>query len=235
MPPVDNRIKIGFIIPTTSNKRDWKRAQDSLLFLSLSSFYKTKSNGYKYKFFIGHDHDDPFYTEKVKMILTDEFSASYIDIEFYPLSVEKGHVTKMWNILADKALAWGADYLYQCGDDISYSQVGWLDECVKTLSQHGNLGLTGPKNINGNTRILTQCFVHRSHVEKLGYFFPEEIRNWYCDDWINGIYRNLGSHYAIPDAFYCANLGGAERYNIVHCSELCQELVTRDYRKLISS
>jgi hypothetical protein len=229
------RTKIAFIIPTTSNKRDWERAKDSLLFSSIQSFYKTKSNGYKYKFFIGHDYDDPFYTDKVKMIISDEFSSPYVDIEFFDLRVEKGHVTKMWNILADKALEWGAEYLYQCGDDISYSQTGWLEECVNTLSSHGNVGLTGPKNINGNTRILTQCFVHRTHVEKLGYFFPEEIRNWYCDDWINGIYRNIGCHYAIPDKYYCANLGGAERYNIVRCSELCQQLVARDFTKLTSA
>lgn len=233
MPPVNINKTIAFIIPTTSHRRDWKRAQDSLIFSSLASFYKTKSTGYKYKFFIGHDHDDPFYTNKVKMIISDEYTTPYIDIEFFSLNVEKGHVTKMWNILANHALAWGADYIYQCGDDISYSEQGWLDECVKTLTLHKNLGLSGPKNINGNTRILTQSFVHRSHVEKLGYFFPEEIKNWYCDDWINGIYRNLGAFYPIPDNFHCVNLGGVERYNIVHCSELCQHLIHRDYRKLI--
>lgn len=240
MPPVNSQTKIAFIIPTTSNKRNWKNARESLLFLSLQSFYATRSLRYRYKFFIGYDHDDPFYTEKNQMIIADEYSSSSIDIEFYPLQVEKGHVTKMWNILAQYALDWGADYLYQCGDDITYSAgisatgQRWLDACVDVLRQHGNVGLTGPQNVNGNTRILTQCFVHRRHVEKLGYFFPEEIKNWYCDDWINGIYRNLGAYYTIDYTLYsCANLGGAERYDIVRCPDLCNQLIQRDYKKLI--
>lgn len=226
---------IAFIIPTTSNKRNWKVAQDSLIFASLASFYQTKSIGYKYKykFFIGHDHDDPFYTNAVKTVIQGEYTSPDVEIEFFSLNVEKGHVTRMWNILANHALAWGADYMYQCGDDIAYSKPGWVAECVNVLSTHKNLGLSGPKNSNGNTRILTQCFVHRSHVEKLGYFFPEEIKNWYCDNWINGLYQKLGAIYYIPNDFYCVNLGGAERYNIVHCLELCRQLVIRDVRKLL--
>ena len=78
------------------------------------------------------------------------------------------------------------------------------------LQQHNNIGLTGP--INNNSRILTQAFVSRRHMEIFGWFFPEEIINWCCDDWYNWVYQ--------PDYFYplrqhfCSNQGGEPRYTI---------------------
>ena len=226
-------MKIAIIIPTTSHKRDWKRIQDTLLFQSIHSFLKTKSPEYEYKFFIGHDHDDPFYTERIQTHYQDEFAP--LALQFVPLSVEKGHVTKMWNELAKCAYDWGAEYMYQCGDDIMYADAGWIRASVEALQAHSNVGLTGPRNVNGNTRILTQSFVHRSHVEIFGgLFFPEEIRNWYCDDWINGVYGVLKRIYPIPGHLVCANIGGQERYDIVRCPDLCNALVKRDFPKIIA-
>ncbi|MEQ1827759.1 MAG: hypothetical protein ABL921_17500 [Pirellula sp.] len=226
-------MKIALIVPSTSHKREWKRIQDSFLFHSIHSFVNTKSPEYEYRFFIGHDHDDPFYTEMTKTQFADEFSP--LEIQFLPLTVEKGHVTKMWNELARVACEWGAEYLYQCGDDILFANLGWIRASVEALQAHGNVGLTGPRNVNGNTQILTQCFVHRSHVDIFGgCFFPEEILNWYCDDWINGIYGVLNRVYPIPANLLCANIGGAERYDVVVCPELCRSLIIRDFPKIIN-
>ena len=49
-------------------------------------------------------------------------------------------------------------------------------------------------------------------MEIFGWFFPEEILNWGCDDWYNHVYK--------PDYFfplkkhYCSNEGGLPRYAI---------------------
>ena len=56
----------------------------------------------------------------------------------------------------------------------------------RKLEENNNIGLTGP--INNNSSILTQAFVSRRHMLIFGWFFPEEIKNWYCDDWYNIIY-----------------------------------------------
>jgi len=105
---------------------------------------------------------------------------------------------------------------------------GWIEESIKTLQENGNIGMTGPKNTNGNTRILTQCLVHRKHIDIFGFFFPEEIKNWYCDDWINDIYPRI----RIPEMYTCFNSGGEPRYTIEHSRELCQQLVNRDKKIL---
>ena len=49
-------------------------------------------------------------------------------------------------------------------------------------------------------------------MEIFGYYFPEEIKNWCCDDWYNWVYQ--------PDHFYplkqhfASNDGGNSRYYI---------------------
>ena len=42
-----------------------------------------------------------------------------------------------------------------------------------------------------NARILTHAFVHRTHVELFGCFFPPAFKNWWSDDWISTVY---GAH-----------------------------------------
>ena len=80
----------------------------------------------------------------------------------------------------------------------------------QVLKEHDDIGLAGP--INNNSAILTQAFVSRKHMDIFGWFFPEEIINWCCDDWYNHVYR--------PNYFYplrqhfCSNEGGEPRYMI---------------------
>ena len=114
----------------------------------------------------------------------------------------------MWNILFQKAFDDGNDYFFQCGDDINFKTNNWVTSCIEVMAKHNDVGITGP--INNNFRILTQCMVSRRHMEIFGFFFPEEIKNWCCDDWYNLVYQ--------PDYFfplrnhYCSNEGGNPRY-----------------------
>ena len=124
--------------------------------------------------------------------------------------IQKGHLTVMWNRLFEKAYDDNCDYFYQTGDDILFKMTGWVNDCIGTLEENNDVGLTGP--INNNSRILTQAMVSRKHMEIFGWFFPEEIQNWCCDDWYNWVYQ--------PDYFYplkkhfCSNEGGQPRYTI---------------------
>ena len=78
------------------------------------------------------------------------------------------------------------------------------------LRSHDDIGLTGP--INNNNRILTQAFVSRKHMEIFGWFFPEQIINWCCDDWYNLVYQP--THFFPIDEPFCSNNGGSPRYDV---------------------
>jgi len=217
-------MKIGIILPSTSHKRDWTRPRHSYLFTTLTSLKETIDSEHTYKIYVGIDADDVFYNEETIRY----YNMFELDIEFVRVTVDKGHVTKIWNILAQKAYDERYDYLYQCGDDITFQKKGWVTKSIEHLQQVNNIGMTGPRNTNGNTTILTQCFVHRTHVAIFGYFFPEEIRNWYCDDWINGIYPAM----RLPAEFTCVNTGGEPRYEIARVPDLCKRLIARDREKV---
>ena len=207
-------MKIALLIPCTSKNRTWKSIKESYLYqLSLKTFLLTQDKEYEYKFFIGIDKYDPIFdsNEQQKEILKFKKVFKNVDFEFIEMSnIKKGHLTKMWNVLFKNAYNEQYDYFFQCGDDIHFTTKSWCKDCISTLQKHNNIGLTGP--INNNSRIMTQAFVSRKHMEIFGWFFPEEIINWCCDDWYNWVYQ---PNYFFPlKNHYCSNLGGDPRYDI---------------------
>lgn len=151
-----------------------------------------------------------------------------VTIEFISMeNIEKGHLTKMWNQLYKLAYNEGYEYFYQSGDDIEYKSKGWIKKCIKSLQLNNNIGIAGP--YNGHPYLLTQVMITRKHYDIFGYLFPEEIKNWYCDDWINELYYGINPKYRITlinDK--CINIGGEPRYSIVHSKQLYKLLVVRD-------
>ena len=118
-----------------------------------------------------------------------------------------------------------------------------MNDCILTLQSKDDVGLTGP--INNNPRLLTQSFVSRKHKDMFGYYFPPEIINWFCDDWINDVYKNIG-HFFPLNNHKCDNVGGQPRYEInndetfiknmkvnwIKTKEYCNEIVKRDVKNL---
>lgn len=209
--------KIAMLIITTSNKRDtWNNIKDSYLYnMTLKTFLLTMDKENKYKFYIGIDENDRIFDKKHEQDEITRFSKVFpnLDFEFIVydnIKVPKGHHTIMWNILFKKAYDDNYDYFYQCGDDILFKTKGWINDSIKMLKSKNNIGLTGP--INNNNRILTQSFVSRKHMEIFGWYFPEEIKNWCCDDWYNMVYL---PNYLYPlRQHYAENGGGEPRYDI---------------------
>jgi hypothetical protein len=208
-------MSLAILIPCTSNGRpEWKTIMDTYLYnFTLKTFLLTYDKDVISRFYIGYDEGDRIFAnlEEQAKILRFLSVMKNVSIEFVSMKdIKKGHLTVMWNRLYEKAYNDGFNYFFQCGDDINFKTVGWIKECISILNEHNDIGLTGP--VNNNNRILTQSFVSRRHMEIMGYFFPPEIINWCCDDWINEVYR--------PDYFYpamshfCSNDGGAERYTI---------------------
>jgi hypothetical protein len=242
-------MKIGILIPSTSNGRDWKTYKETYLYsITLKSFLLTYDNEHTYIFYIGIDRNDKILD---KNIFRDEVNRlvsifKNVTVQYlYMDDIKKGHLTVMWNKLYKKALESQCDYFYQCGDDIEFKTKGWINDCIKKLQENDNIGLTGP--INNNPYILTQSFVSRKHYDLFGYYFPEEIINWFCDDWINDVYKGLNAFYPLKQHL-CINIGGLPRYDIDHnphfkmnfyfnkkiASEKCMEIVKRDLIRISS-
>lgn len=208
-------MKIGVLIPSTSNQRPWKTVNESYLYKNtLKTFLLTHDKEHQYVFYIGIDRNDPIYDneDNQRKLIRLCSICTHISLKFiYMDNITKGHLTVMWNRLFEQAYNDDCDYFYQCGDDIEFHTKGWVNDSIDILQKHDNQGVTGP--VSNNARIITQTFVSRKHMEWFGYYFPPEIINWCCDDWINMVYYKMGLLFPLTQ-HYCNNIGGTPRYNI---------------------
>lgn len=211
---VMNKVKVAITLPCTSKGRDnWQNMKDTYLYnYSVKTFLLTMDKQNEYHFYIGYDNDDRLFSKENEQEYLHRISKAFSNVSFHfvTLDVEKGFVTKMWNILFRKAYDDGCEYFFQCGDDINFKTKGWVNDSICALQNNDDIGISGP--INNNNRILTQAMFSRKHMDIFGFMFPEEIKNWCCDDWYNLIYK--------PDNFFplsnhfCSNDGGRPRYDI---------------------
>lgn len=228
--------KIGVIIPTTSKGKNWKTVEETFLYnKTLKSFIMTTNLLHNVVFYIGIDNDDNLWNlqENRKKLSSLIKNRENIHFKFIHMNdIPKGHVTRMWNVLFENAFNDDCEYFLQCGDDIIFITNGWLDDSIKILKNYDDIGVTGP--LCNNSRILTQTMVSRKHMEIFKFYFPRIIINWFCDNWINEVYK--------PDYFYplqnhkCINDGGVPRYNIAAVNSpsdnLSQSKMINDQRKI---
>ena len=61
---------------------------------------------------------------------------------------------------------------------------------IKRLGEYHppNVGVVGPRHQGGNMAILTYDFVHRTHVEIFGFYYPRYFTDWWADDWVTKVY-----------------------------------------------
>ena len=230
-------MKIGFLIPSTSKNRDWQTLNDMYLYnITLKSFLTTYDNEHTNVFYIGIDRGDTFFRDEI-LNKINRFIGIMKNVEikfiYFNDNIKPGHLTRMWNVLFKEAYNENCDYFYQCGDDIQFCNKGWVNECIKVLKNNNDIGMTSPIDIR-NQLILTQSFVSRKHMEIFGCYFPEEIINWGCDDWINYVYRP--KHFFPLNNHFCKNLGGTCRYTVDNNEEFFDNYKKNVYklRKKIS-
>tara|TARA_R110000868_G_scaffold54043_1_gene169327 strand:- start:1815 stop:2747 length:933 start_codon:yes stop_codon:yes gene_type:complete len=207
-------FKIGFIIPVTSNRRNYQDVSQTDFFKILfPSFLKTVSSDskYQYSFYLGYDDDDDFYLKSLEETdrYFNEVCQGKYTLQMHPMKELKGKVGQIWTNLALIA-AKECDYLYQSGDDIKFLCSGWEDIFITKLRKNDNFGVVGPWDTKYNDgRILTQSFVHVTHLQIFGFYYPSTIVNWYVDDWITSIYN------ASPEReIEVQNCGGTPRYQV---------------------
>tara|TARA_A100001011_G_C14310223_1_gene845205 strand:- start:1097 stop:1744 length:648 start_codon:yes stop_codon:yes gene_type:complete len=212
----------------------------------------TYDKEHTYILYVVVDNDDPIYCNDQEKNKIYRFLSvmKNVNIKFIDSTgIPKGHVTLMWNRAFKQAYEEKCDYFFQCGDDIKFLNIGWVNKSIEKLQTNNNLGLTGPLDYDrwmtgSNSRpggprfIQTQSFVSRKHMEIFGFYFPPEIKNWYCDDWMTYIY--YPNHYYFIKCFV-KNDGGPPRYKVIGSlnpndpiRKKCFELV-KMHRKLIAS
>lgn len=205
--------KVAMLIPTTTRERNWKSITDTDLYkINIKSFLLSYCPEHSYTYYLGIDDDDPIFSQQAEKEKLQRFVniMKNVSLQFVSMKgIKKGHLTTMWNRLFTEAYHDGCDYFYQCGDDIQFINKGWVSQSIKLLKLYHGYGVTGPLD-KMQYRVHTQSFVSRKHYELFGVYFPNQIINWFCDDWITKIYYE-DLLYPLLD-YWCMNVGGAARY-----------------------
>ncbi len=204
------------LIPSTTKFRDWKQMEDTYLYK-----YKKLYTQYKVIYYIGYDFDDPIYSKENER---NKFKANWIECKF-----EKGNVVAIWNHLFEQAKN-KFDYYWIVGDDIKYPQkpIGIFELLSNALDKNKGLGIAGC--FNGNPKLpMTQFLITDIHYKIFGYVFPEEIKNWFCDNWMLMLYKDHTFYFPNISAL---NAGGMPRYQPIDAGNISEKLATRDRRKL---
>lgn len=245
--------KIGILIPSTSNMRDWETLEETTLYnIFLKTFLTTYCKEYNYTIYLVIDDDDKIYSnpDNKRKLMRFVNIMTNVDIEFISTkNIPKGWVTHMWNRAFQRAYDDNCDFFFQSGDDIQFLTNDWVSKSIEKLEEHNGIGLTGPLDLGrikggniqsqpgGSRFIQTQSFVSRKHMELFGHYFPLEIKNWFCDDWITKIY--YPKYFYQIDCFI-VNVGGKPRYDVVGeifnpddpTFKACNRLVEEDYPKI---
>ena len=212
----------AFLIPTTSHGRPWTDVAHTYLHTHACTSLRALDGGGA-TVYVGYDNDDKIYASPQARTTLQELHP-HLAFRWTAFSPDKGNVVRIWNALAEQALQDGKAYLMVGGDDIVYPPGDWLHVLRSRLRAHHNVGWAS--GYSGNHQIATQFLVHKTHVQMLGWVFPPQIRNWYCDDFLNEVYpekyRAWLKHVQMPNA------GGPERYspNREH-KALCAQLVAQ--------
>jgi hypothetical protein len=180
-------MRIAVLIPVCSRNQHWTRLEDSFLFqAALPSLARTQSQGYTYTYYIGMDDDDHFFLDA-----RDRIPGIHVLLK----GCQHAPATA-WNQLFERAIQDKHEYYFQMADDVVIETPGWTERFVAALQENGNRGVVGPCHLEnyhgrlarGQQYCIENAFVHKTHWDRFGFFYPPEIKNWYCDDWITQVY-----------------------------------------------
>ena len=231
-------ISICVMIPVSSRNRKWKTFRETDLYnIFFKSFLLTYNKELPHLFCFAIDSDDKLFNNIKSDIERLVSVMKNCKVHFISTDgIKKGHVTEMWNRCFEYGVQENYDYFLQCGDDIEFFTEGWENAFIRFLEQNKNIGVCGFSDMgrlycDRQDRLITQSFVHRTHWDIFGYYYPKEIMNWGIDDWITEVYGALNLSLYSP--LHCiANKGGEPRYDVVNERVLWNKLILRDIDKL---
>mmetsp|Transcript_32675 Transcript_32675/g.81336 ORF Transcript_32675/g.81336 Transcript_32675/m.81336 type:complete len:225 (+) Transcript_32675:2-676(+) len=153
--------------------------------------------------YIAWDSGDPFYDAQGRRAQIEKWIEEHVATPLSHANVwlrvallsylnKMGKPGPAFNFLMRAAFEDGADYLCRVNDDTRFV-TPWVAPSIELLLgfQPPNLGVVGPICNEGNTKILTHDFVHRTHLEIFDFYYPPILCDWWMDDWITRVY---GAH-----------------------------------------
>ena len=173
-----------------------------LFTMLLPSFCRTVSDEwqtYVYHFYLAYDATDRYFSQAKNR---EMFRTEFRDVIKEHCPIDTPSVLHLLECAYSGRPAWaqndamiaaylnGADYFYRINDDTVLSTANWLSSFTDVLSsyQPRNIGVVGPTQDSGNLKILTYDFVHRTHIEIFGFYYPRVFTDWFADDWITYVY-----------------------------------------------
>lgn len=222
------KYDIGICIPATSKGNRWKVWEDCDLKHSIDSILQTNSSSIKIKFYFCFDEDDKFYNDLGEL---NKIRGMFAFDTFTHNLQKKGNVVGMWNLLAERAKG-ECEYVMATGSDIKYLDNDWIIEAMNSLKKQNNIGVIGLTDLTrGGEKdeklLFTQSIVHRHHLLIFPTYYPNELFNWFCDDWITQVYRINKKDKMIKHRII--NTGGNPRYiPAVEHQKIIADLVDRD-------
>ena len=100
-----------------------------------------------------------------------------------PLSPRVAAQGPAFNYMMGAAFEDGADYMYRINDDTKF-EGAWAVQAVSALRRMDppNVGVAGPVCAEGNDRILTHDFTHRTHMRIFDHYYPPIFTDWWMDE-----------------------------------------------------
>ena len=213
----------------------------------LPSFCRTaNASGFRYAFYWAYDHDDPVFRRAelrvafqttFRMVLRRLCSSEVAETTTVRLvrCRHAGHPAWAQNDAMTEAYLDGVDYFYRINDDVVLETGNWTETFVDVLASFRppNVGVIGPQHIGGNLEILTFEFVHRTHFEIFGFYYPRRFGDWCADRWMTLVYRRQAS--AAETAPATVRSVKAKTVRVRHTMELGRryDLSFRFYRSLL--
>tara|TARA_R110000772_G_scaffold34911_3_gene84476 strand:- start:283 stop:1686 length:1404 start_codon:yes stop_codon:yes gene_type:complete len=219
------KSKICFCVPSTSNQRDWVSFNDTYLNQILCKSLECKVNDYDIDIYIGYDADDKLYST-IELPKTNKG----MNLIWKSFDNEKGNPCKIWTELSKQAVKDNHDYFMVCGDDIAFDQNdNWIKVFIDQLKRNKNIGYSAGWSNNDN--IPTQFMFHKRHLDIFEFVYPPQIHNYFCDDFIYGLYGQKYGNWM--KEYKHLNAGGPPRYTPKDDKKLCKILIKR-YKKNLS-
>jgi len=193
----------------------------------LPSFCHTASQHFIYKFYLAYDYNDRVFANKR---LRDAFRRQFhlattsgscrdrgitVNLSSMVECNHTGNPTWAQNDAMLEAYLDDVDYLYRINDDTKMMTGGWTEKFISTLEGYDppRVGVVGPNHEGGNIGILTYDFVHRTHVNVFGFYYPHLFTDWFGDSWITKVYMPKRST-KIAEVRLKHTLGLGQRYNV---------------------
>jgi hypothetical protein len=211
--------QVCVLIPATSRGQGWTAANESyILRYALPSLARTcEPHGFRYSVYVGYDAGDALFDRPQTLSAMSERAREVLPHARWIARPFRNDLRKpgpVKNFLSREAYDDGCDFMYSITDDTELL-TPWTSRFVGALRGFAPplRGVVGPACSEGNARVITHDFVHRSHLDAFQTHYPAELTDWWLDDWITWVYGE-GNARRLSDVLVQRHHAQQPRYNV---------------------